>query len=311
MRRNILIYLSVLAGLSSLMQSQTAVLPPAPSSLPSSSDTGSYVLGPLDLIQVTVFGAPELSTTARVSAAGNVVLPLLGVVAVGGKSVSAATAAISDRYRKAKLLNEPQVEIFIRDVQSQKATVSGAVKTPTLVHMLAPMPLGDVLAQAGGVDPIYGGAEVEITRGARGLALGLPAKSELDLHLSATAGELIYPGDVVRVPEAGVVYVIGSVKKPGGFALAANSNLTVLQALALAQGLDTAADESATVIIRRTPAGQLEIPVQLGQVLQRKAPNLPLQENDILYIPRSGAKNVLDRGLNAVINITSGILIYH
>lgn len=283
----------------------------APPLLGSASDAGSYTLGPQDVIQISVFGAPDLSTLARVSAAGDVVLPLLGTVAVGGLSVSQAVDRVRTRYQQAQLLKNPQIEIFVRDYESQKATVAGAVKTPTVVRMLAPMQLGDVLAAAGGVDPLYGGDEVTITRGAAALGHGLAAKAQLNLRAPETTTMLIYPGDVVQVPQAGIVYVVGAVKQPGGFALAANSNLTVLQALALAQGLGPAAKTSQSVIIRRSETGQHEVPIDLDAVLKRKAPNLSLSANDILYIPRSGPKNLMNRGIDAVVNITSGILIYH
>jgi polysaccharide export outer membrane protein len=281
--------------------------PPAPST---ASDTGAYVLGPLDVVQVTVFGAPDLSTTARVSAAGEIAMPLLGAVPVGGLTVSQASVSIGQRFERDGILKAPHVEIFVRDYESQKATVMGAVKTPTVVRMLAPMPLGDVLADAGGVDPLYGGTEADITRGAAALALGLPPEATLDLRSPAVSASMIYAGDVVRVPQAGMVYVVGAVKMPGGFPLTANNQLTVMQALALAQGLGPAAEKSKSEIIRRDPAGQKEIPIDIGRVLDHKDPNLSLAANDILYIPQSSAKNILNRGVDAVVNLTTGLLIY-
>jgi polysaccharide export outer membrane protein len=298
------------AGLCACLGAQAlSPLADAPA-IANASDTGTYVLGPLDVVQVSVFGAPDLTTTARISAAGEIALPLLGVVRVGGLTVTQASAAIARQFESNGLLRSPHVDLFVRDFESQKATVTGAVKNPTVVRMLAPMTLGDVLAAAGGVDPLYGGTEADLTRGAVGLEKGLPAEATLDLRAPASAATIIYPGDVVRVPQAGVVYVVGAVKLPGGFALTANNRLTVLQALALAQGLGPAAAQGRSEIIRRASSGPQEIPVNLDRVLDHKDPNLALQANDILYVPPSGAKRILSRSLDAIQNLTIGLIIY-
>jgi polysaccharide export outer membrane protein len=122
----------------------------------------------------------------------------------------------------------------------------------------------------------------------------------------------VHPGDIVKVPLAGIVYVVGEVAKPGGFVLQNNENISVLQALALAQGLTHTSALRQARIIRTDPAtgNHVEIPLNLGRVFSGKSPDTILQPKDIVFVPNSTAKSVLYHGSQAALQTAAGVAIY-
>jgi polysaccharide export outer membrane protein len=122
---------------------------------------------------------------------------------------------------------------------------------------------------------------------------------------------LVKPHDVISVPPAEVVYVIGNVKKAGGFALGGKPSLSVLQALALAEGLDARAAATRARILRAGQPATEQIPVDVKKILEGKAEDLVLRPNDILFIPNNAMKSVTMRTIEAAIQIGTGIAIFH
>jgi polysaccharide export outer membrane protein len=122
----------------------------------------------------------------------------------------------------------------------------------------------------------------------------------------------VHPGDIVKVTRAGIVYVGGEVKKPGGFVLRRNENITVLQALALAEGLTRTSLKSQARIIRtdQSTNKRIEIPLDLGKILASKTPDPLLQPKDIIFVPDSSAKSAFYRGAEAVVSTATGVAIY-
>jgi polysaccharide biosynthesis/export protein len=123
----------------------------------------------------------------------------------------------------------------------------------------------------------------------------------------------IYAGDIVKVTRAGIVYVVGAVKKPGGFTVKGNEQMSLLKAIALAEGLSSTSSKGHTRIIRTDEGSgkRSEIPVQLGRILDGKAPDLNLQAADIVFVPSSTGKTVLFRSTDAVVNTATGLAIFH
>jgi polysaccharide export outer membrane protein len=124
---------------------------------------------------------------------------------------------------------------------------------------------------------------------------------------------LVHPGDIVKVTRAGVVYVIGEVRKPGGFALKSNEKISVLQALALSEGLTRTAAKSGARIIRtdQQSGERKETAIDLGKILAGKAPDPVLEPKDIIFVPNSAAKTTLGRGVEVAAQTLTGILIFH
>jgi polysaccharide biosynthesis/export protein len=123
----------------------------------------------------------------------------------------------------------------------------------------------------------------------------------------------IYAGDIVKVTRAGIVYVVGAVKKPGGFTVKGNEQMSLLKAIALAEGLSSTSSKGHTRIIRTDEGSgkRSEIPVELGKILDGKAPDLNLQAADIVFVPNSTGKTVLFRSTDAVVNTATGLAIFH
>jgi polysaccharide biosynthesis/export protein len=123
----------------------------------------------------------------------------------------------------------------------------------------------------------------------------------------------IYAGDIVKVTRAGIVYVVGAVKKPGGFTVKGNEQMSLLKAIALAEGLSSTSSKGRTRIIRTDEGSgkRSEIPVQLGKILDGKAPDMNLQAADIVFVPSSTGKTVLFRSTDAVVNTATGLAIFH
>jgi polysaccharide export outer membrane protein len=123
---------------------------------------------------------------------------------------------------------------------------------------------------------------------------------------------ILLAGDVVTVPHAGIVYVLGAVNHAGGFVLVNDrAQMTTMKILALAGGLTRTAKSDRAVIVRKDNQGQQhEVSVDLRKVLNRQAEDLLLQPSDILYVPESGAKHALLRAAEAGIALGSGVLLY-
>jgi polysaccharide export outer membrane protein len=122
----------------------------------------------------------------------------------------------------------------------------------------------------------------------------------------------VYAGDVVKVTRAGVIYAVGAVNKAGGFVMKNNESLTVLQVIALSEGLTRYAKKSAVRIIRtNAESGQRqEIPVDVGKILDGKADDKVMQARDILFVPDSGSRRAIYRTSEAALSIMTGVIIW-
>lgn len=285
-----------------------------------------YVIGPEDVIDIDVFNAPELSKTVRVANDGTISLVLLGPIKAAGLTAQQLRQELEAKLGKTYLEN-PRATVFMKEFHARPVSVIGAVERPGLYQLTGPRTLIEMLSMAGGLgkrSSAPAGRSVFITRKggftelqpAEGLQLIAPDKVEIDLRrlLYSNQNALnieIRPVDVISVSKADVVYVVGDVRKPGGFVLEDRERITVLQALALAEGTSgTAAKGSAKIIRRLEDGSRTEIPVNLGNILKGKGQDLELAANDILFVPTSSGKAAAKRGAEAAIGITSGLLIY-
>jgi polysaccharide export outer membrane protein len=123
---------------------------------------------------------------------------------------------------------------------------------------------------------------------------------------------LVKPNDVISVPRARLVYVVGEVKKSGGFAIHEKQNISVLQALSLAEGLTRTASMSGARVLHNNPAtgAREEIPINLKSIFEGKNPDLALVPEDILFIPNSMAKSSAMRAVEAAIQMGTGVVIW-
>jgi polysaccharide export outer membrane protein len=284
-----------------------------------------YIISPDDVLDLYIVDVAELSRTYRVSPSGQVILPLLpGPLNVAGLTLSQFAELASRELKTRGLVSDPHITVTVKESRAHSVTISGAVKKPQIYFVLGRTTLLDVISQAEGLAEDASSVAIisrgEIAKQALG-ATKLPAPDNVtvDLEQLLYAGDSslnidIYPGDRVTVAPAGIVYVVGAVNKPGGFALTASrKRLTVLQAVALAEDLKSTARGSRAEIIRRGPqypGGRTEIPVNVKNVLSGHAPDLPLQTEDILFVPDSPKKRAAIRGAEAAIQVATGVAIY-
>jgi polysaccharide export outer membrane protein len=265
-------------------------------------------IGSGDLLEVAIYDNPDLSGRFRVDETGAIAVPLLGSVPVEGLTAEQAAARLQERYKSAEILKAPQATVFVVEYATQGITVNGEVKNPGLYPALGVRMLNDVIAAAGGLLPTAA-ADVIITHKSD------PAHPiTVEYRPTALTPEMqhvqIMPGDTITVPRAGIVYVLGAVQRPGGFALEGRQTLTVMEAMALAQGTAHGAALKRTRLVRTDAQGRHETLVAVNDILKGSAPDITLKDGDILYVPTSNGKIAASRTLDAVISLGSGVALY-
>jgi polysaccharide export outer membrane protein len=259
-----------------------------------------------DLIEVGVYNVPELTTKARVGSSGDVYLPLIDYVHVGGLTVEEAQALIQKRLEDGGFVRSAHVTIFLDESASQGVTILGEVSKPGIYPALGDRKLYDLISSAGGFTP-SAGRKVSIIRQSNKsgpITVNLPRNLADDLQDNIE----IHPGDTITVPRAPIIYVVGDVGRPAGL-LVDNGSLTVLQAIALAGGTNHTAKMGAVRIIRKGPTGMIETRVPLKKMLEAKAPDITLQADDILFVPLSGIRLAAGTGLNAAMSAAAGLAV--
>jgi polysaccharide export outer membrane protein len=263
---------------------------PRPAAEPGTANLPIQKIGPNDLIAVSVYDSPELTRTVRVDAEGQLHLPILkGAIAASGRMPAELERTIAQALVDEKLIVNPFVTVTVAEYSSRPISVTGAVKTPLTFQATGPVTLLEALTRAGGVTP-EAGNEILVSRKGDATRPGvllqrvtvkaLIEKGDPGVNLELTGGEEI------RVPEAGKIFVIGNVRKPGAYPMQGDATTTVLQALALAEGLMPNSGSQAFVFRREAgPSSKNEIPVELKKILDRKAPDTALAASDILYVP--------------------------
>ena len=257
-------------------------------SLSSAPQPGDYVLTSGDLVEVSVFEAPELTRQARVGARGFVTLALLGPVEVMGLTTAEAERRIEELYR-AKYLHDPHVGIYIKEQQGQKVTVVGAVKKPGTYDYPARRRLLDALAMAEGFDD-KAGKTVQVRRSIDDPNNPMTYLVDMDQLIQNGRTELnleIKSGDVIYVPEAGTVYVDGAVKKPGSYPI--KKKMSVNEAIAAAGGLTMSANQDDVKLVRYLESGKREV-VQLTNENTQSTP-IAVNDRDLIFVERSGMKS--------------------
>lgn len=265
-------------------------------------------IGPGDLLDIKIYGSPELSNTVRVSDAGQITMPLVGHVEVLGLTAEDAQRRVEQQLVSGGFLRNPQVNILVKEFATQGISVLGEVAKPGVYPLLGSRRLFDALSMAGGTT-IRAGNTVVITHRDQPSAPEVLTLARDPMEAARQNIEL-QPGDTVMIVKSGIVYVSGDVKIPGGYAIESNESLTVLQAIALAQGLNPTASTKNVRIIRKNSGVLQEIPVELKQIMQAKTSDVTLQNDDVLFIPNSASKSAARRSLESIVQVATGLAIY-
>ena len=261
---------------------------------PAVAQKESLLIGPGDLIQVDVLDTPEMEQQVRVTDDGSASLAYVGTVQVGGKTPAAAADAIRLLLISKNVMKHPQVTVRVQEYSTQDVSVLGQVRTPGAYPLTTPQPVLRVLSLAGGVTDI---ADREVTIKRHGSSEQLSYMLSNDPQKMLTDMVMVNPGDIVMVPKAPIIYIMGDVGRPGGYAMSSNeSHLTLLQAIARAGSANKTSVQSKVRLIRNTDHGEKEIPIHLDAMEKGKIPDIDLQANDIIYVPFSWMKNIAMSG---------------
>ena len=295
-----------------------ALLAQTPTEVPS-----TYTLGPDDQVSIRALDL-EVEWPDKplgLDSRGNINLPMIGRVKASGLTLEELEGVITEKLKE--FVKEPQVTATMLEFRSQPVSILGAVTTPGVHQLQGRKTLFEMISMAGGLKP-EAGYQIKITRRVEWGRLPLPdAKDDASGRFSIASVGIksvmdasnpgdnieIKPNDVISVPKGNLVYVIGTVKKPGGFVLGERENITAVQVLALAEGFERFAD-SRHVRIMRTVAGsttRTEIPLDLKGMLDGKVADIPLQAEDILVVPTSARKSATVRGLETALGMGSSI----
>jgi polysaccharide export outer membrane protein len=251
--------------------------------LSTSITAAQTAMGPGDLLDITVFDTPELTERVRVDSEGKITLPLIGEISVRGTTARALENVIRGKLIDGSFVKDPQVSVFIAEYAGQMAYVTGEVTRPGAYALLRSHLLLDLISVAGGLTSRASNT-VTILRGdgpAQHILVDLSDKDE------TRSNPEILPGDSITVGQSGIVYVLGDVNRPGGFMLDRRTTLSVVQAVALAEGTKSSASLSKAILVRTIQGKRQETPLNLKMIMKSQNPDLVLQASDILYVPGS------------------------
>lgn len=253
-------------------------------------DSSDYIIGPKDLLEIKVFGQDELYTTVRVSEDGKITMSLLGEVDVQGLTKSGVERKLAQLLGE-KYLQNPQVTVFIKEYQSNRVSVLGAVSNPGYYEILGRQTILQVISQAGGMTEDAGEEIIVIRRQGDGsnTAVKIPVedlivKGDVELNI------FLEPGDIVNIPidKTVYVYVFGQVRSPGALDVKRSNIPTLLQAIAQAGGFSERASKGRVIIKRKSDDDkEIQIKVNVKSIIKGKKKDIQLLENDVVFVPET------------------------
>jgi polysaccharide export outer membrane protein len=297
----------IIPGLSNLPTSQSGP-PSTPQNQQTVAPAGLQVSSG-DLLDINVYGVPDLTQKVRVSNSGDGYFPLLGNIHLDGLTIEEAQAAIEKKLVDGGIMKNPHVSVFVSEYSSG-VSMLGMIQKPGIYPLLGTRRLYDMISAAGGLAP-GAGRLITITHHndpMNPLTITLTS----DPKLSAENNIEIKQGDTIEILKAGVVYVVGEVARASGLIMDSGQNLSVMKAVALSGGTTRVAALDSAKIIRKDEKGNpVEVPVQLKKMFQGKAPDVELVADDILFIPTSAGKNAALRSMETALQLVTGVTIRH
>ena len=300
--------------------------PQAPRAISNSLQPAGDIVGVGDEISIRVADDDDFPDKPyRIDSSGNIHAPLVGTIDAAGLTTPQLEAAIALKLRP--YITDPHVTVTLTESQSRPVSVLGAVNSPGVHQIVGPKHLLEALSLAGGLRA-DAGTTARLTRQMQYGEIPLPdarvdlsgkfsvADIDLDSLFRGKNPEqniLICPQDVIAITKADLVYVIGQVKKAGGFPIQAHEQISILTAVALAEGMEPNAAPKNARILRATTDGpeRKDIPVNLSRIMQGQAPDVPLVPNDIVVIPNNTTRSVAIKSAEIAIALGTGLIIWH
>jgi polysaccharide export outer membrane protein len=265
-----------------------------------------------DLVAVSVYDAPELTRTVRVDPDGTIRLPLLAEgVRAAGLMPRELEAGLTDALKSEQILVDPVVKVTVVEYHSRPISVMGAVRRPVTFQADGVVTLLDALSRAEGFAD-DAGPEILVTQND---AVQHVAVKELLSGADPAVNLKLTGNEEVRVPVAGKIFVLGNIRKPGGFPIRDPADKTVLKMVALSEGLMPYSEKIAYILRRQETGAPQEIPIELAKIMERKSPDVSLETGDILYVPDNKARrstmSIIDRVAGFGSATASGLVIWH
>jgi polysaccharide biosynthesis/export protein len=293
------------AGSSSASRAASGAMGP----IAAPEDIARIRIAPGFVLQVGVFDEPDMETSSTVDQSGLIALPLAGQVQVGGQTIEEARKSIEAALIERKILLHPQVTVSLVQYVPYIVAVMGEVQNQGRLQLIAPHTLLDVISLAGGATALAGGS-VLLRHTVDGVARTDSYPYRRGGDGTEIAQVMVRDGDTVIVPRAGIVYVLGSVNRPGGYLMQEDGDLDVMQALALAMGTSLQAKVGSIRVLRRNADSTwVEIPVDYREISKGKRIPLRLQAQDIVYVPISKPKAIFTSS-SSIIGQTGSAVIY-
>jgi polysaccharide export outer membrane protein len=262
---------------------------------------GDYRIGSGDLLEIEAYNVEDVSKTVRVNSQGDIALPLIGIVKAKGVTISDLEQAIAHKLER--YVQETVVNVSIKEYCSQRISVLGAVNNPQLYAVNGQRYLIDMLMMAGGLREDAGNI-CYVIRPARNSSDNHTETLVIDLNELLINGNFdlnipVFAGDIINVPRSGVIFVDGSVRNPGAFNL--KGGATLMQAIAMAQGLGPGASTHDIRIFRDNGKGERDvIRVDYDAIKSGEKPDILLAENDVIIVPQSSVKNFFNGFMSTV-----------
>jgi len=272
-----------LQGTQAAEGSQVEDISPTKDPLSTNITAAQTAIGPGDLLAIAVFDTPELTEKVRVDSEGRITLPLVGEISVQGTTANALEKIIRRKLIDGSFVKDPQVSVFISEYAGQMAYVTGEVTRPGAYALLRSHRLLDLISVAGGLTSRASNT-VTIARGGNTAPRIVVNLNEKDGNQSNLE---ILPGDSITVGQTGIVYVLGDVNRAGGFMLDRRTTLSVVQAVALAEGTKSSASLSKALLVRTIQGNRQVTPLNLKMMLKSQSPDLVLEAGDIIFVPGS------------------------
>jgi polysaccharide biosynthesis/export protein len=278
----------------------------SPAPPPPSGSSPGVLLGSSDLLDISVYGVPELSQKARINNSGDIYLPLVDYVHVDGLTPEEAQSVIEKRLADGGFVKNPHVVVLVTESATGTVSLLGEVARPGAYTLLGERRLLDIVSVAGGFTD-RSGRTVTITH-RDDPTHSSTVKLAPDFSPSSPSNVVVQPGDTIVVQKGPIFYVVGDVGKPSGF-VSDSDTISILKAIALAGGPNRTAALNGTTILRKTPQGTQQIKVPLQRILRAKADDMPMQSEDILFVPSSTRKIVMARSAEAISQMATALTV--
>lgn len=257
--------------------------------------SGVDPVGPGDLLDIQVFGEPQMSGQVRVAANGDIRPAFLPAVHAAGKTPGDIEQTLQKDY--GTLLRNPLVSVRLLENNSRRITITGAVPRPGIYAYSGQLRLLDALTLAGGVDPVRASPSIFLLHPAKAEGNAQPSVDTVmetidtrQLMEHPDLNRLLEPGDVIDVPQQRRVYITGDVLHPGEMPLL--PEMTLGKAITIAGGLLPQASHGTIRVLRQSPTstGRKQLVADIGAIQSNRSPDLPLQAGDIIVVPSSALR---------------------